>query len=322
MRIMGFLRTHVPLVHWTADLCTQAVAHKNADMLVWLHSLDPPCPWSTQTISAAAAIGDRLIVGWLRFCSDMPCPWDESCSAAAAQQGDLDLLRWLREHDCPFGATCLQAACRQRDTQVLEWLHTHVLQEALSWDAECTRAAAFVGNLKVLQWLHAHGAPLDQVCLDRAIQNEDLPMAQWLHAHGLPFPASTYYKAAGECRSILGWLHTARVPLPPSADDYAQSCLDFAAGPDLMYLADIGVPIPRDCLHSLLQARKTFCTFHGLLRWCRSAVADPSRGAHGVFDGLAESAHGQQLLVRLSMLPSELLVKIAVEANIQHDFPL
>ena len=69
----------------------------------------------------------------------------------------------------------------------------------------------------------------------------------------------------------------------------------------------------------LNQARKAYCTFHGLLRWCRRAVSDPSKGAHLAFDSPPGDISGQILLVRLSLLPSELIRKIAVAAELQHD---
>ena len=87
----------------------------------------------------------------------------------------------------------------------------------------------------------------------------------------------------------------------------------------LLFLGDIGAPLPADQQARLLVARRAFCTFHGLLRWCRSAVSDPSRGAHCAFDYLSNESAGQELLVLLSKLPSELVTKIAVAARLQHD---
>ena len=42
-------------------------------------------------------------------------------------------------------------------------------------------------------------------------------------------------------------------------------------------------------------------------------------GAHRAYDTLAEDTSGQMLLVRLCMLPPELIGKIAVAAELQHD---
>ena len=90
----------------------------------------------------------------------------------------------------------------------------------------------------------------------------------------------------------------------------------------LMFLLDIGVPLPLATKRAVVLARKAQCTFHGLIRWCRKAVSDPSRAAHRAFDRLAEDGSGQMLLLRLSLLPAELINKIAVAAQIQHDISL
>ena len=69
----------------------------------------------------------------------------------------------------------------------------------------------------------------------------------------------------------------------------------------------------------LLTARRSLCTFQGLLRWCRRAGLDPSKGMHGAFDSFSANASGHGLLVRMSMLPQELIDRIAVAAELQHD---
>ncbi|KAK9864052.1 hypothetical protein WJX84_000768 [Apatococcus fuscideae] len=54
--------------------------------------------------------------------------------------------------------------------------------------------------------------------------------------------------------------------------------------------------------------------------WGSGHVAsDPSRGAHRAFDYLCEEGSSQELLVLLSQLPPELVIKIATAANLQHD---
>ncbi|KAK9866851.1 hypothetical protein WJX84_008724 [Apatococcus fuscideae] len=114
---------------------------------------------------------------------------------------------------------------------------------------------------------------------------------------------------------VLRWLHGQKIPAP--------SRLPVAwrgiPTPILMFLGDIGVQLPDWHREKLQTARRSFCAFLGLLRWCRSAVSDPSRGAHRAFDYLCQESSGQELLVLLSRLPPELVSKIAVAANLQHD---
>ena len=85
-----------------------------------------------------------------------------------------------------------------------------------------------------------------------------------------------------------------------------------------MPLGDMALPIPEPAAHRLLLGRRTFCTFHGLLRWARSAVTGISKGLDHAFDHSALDVTGEHLLIRLSMLPQELISKIATLANLQH----
>ena len=48
-------------------------------------------------------------------------------------------------------------------------------------------------------------------------------------------------------------------------------------------------------------------------------MSDPSRAAWSAFDELVEDSSGQMLLFQLTLLPAELINKIAVAADIQHD---
>ena len=63
----------------------------------------------------------------------------------------------------------------------------------------------------------------------------------------------------------------------------AKSCSTvwtMSVSPYSCSLGNKGAPLPAVQHHLLMQARRTFCTFHGLLRWCRRAVSDPSLGIH------------------------------------------
>ena len=67
----------------------------------------------------------------------------------------------------------------------------------------------------------------------------------------------------------------------------------------LLFLGDAGCSLDKDSKTRADLARRTLCTFHGLLRWCRRVVSDPSKG----FDSTLNHTSGQNLLVRLAMLP-------------------
>lgn len=178
---------------------------------------------------------------------------------------------------------------------MLQWMQAQ--DPPCSLDASCTGTAAFLGNLEMLQWLASQGCSLD---------------------------ADLYYHAAvgyPPRQHILRWLRSQQVPVPataPTSSDLDTE-LEQADGPVLMLLADIGAAIPEHSRRHLITARRCFCTFHGLVRWIRHAASDPSRGAHRALDHLCTNTSGQRLLYSLSLLAPELLSKIAVMAELQHD---
>ncbi len=279
-----------------------------------------PCPWDT-TATAAAAAKDIGRLQWLRA-QDPPCPWSPATCAAAAGAGRLDILKWLRGQNppCPWTESCAAAAACQPNLEVLQWLHGH----GCPWGEETTFAASRHGNLPTLQWLHFQGCPLHPHCLFGAeCLNRDkdtsMPMLEWLCEHGSILPGELYACAARARQSrMLRLLHSKGVPLPHNfGDQLGYSCNLWM--PNLMFLADNGANLSEKQKHLVAAARKAHCTFHGLVRWCRRAVSDPSRGAHRAFDSMATDTSGQVLLSRLSMLPSDLLHKIAVAAELQHD---
>ncbi|KAK9864240.1 hypothetical protein WJX84_002923 [Apatococcus fuscideae] len=92
----------------------------------------------------------------------------------------------------------------------------------------------------------------------------------------------------------------------------------------LRYLRSLQPPCPWDDNVSLWAADHPDC-----LMWLltqdppcpchEDAISDPSRGAHRAYDYLSTNTSGQELLALLSGLPPELISKIAVAAEIQHD---
>ena len=141
-------------------------------------------------------------------------------------------------------------------------------------------------------------------------------MLELLHSSGCGTEGAAYYYAAsGNHGDVLRWLHSHGIPAPNTRSDTRLRFSDIM----LLFLGDIGAHLEDHERARLLSIRRSSCTFHGLLRWCCRAVSDPSRGAHRAFDYLSSDGSGQELLVLLSMLPRELIRKIAVVAGLQHD---
>ena len=323
----------LPGTMWRTGVCSSAAAHPNSlPMLTWLRAQQPPVPWDEGTCACAALEGNLSLLQWLRA-QEPPAPWDVTCTAAAARRGNLSLLRWLRAQRprCPWDRTCAAAAAAAGSVSILQWLRAQV--PPCPWElSTCAEQAARHGTLVVLQWLTAQHAPcpLSAACLEGAATRGDLPILQWLSSQGCPLSGTLYILAANrKCGNlvVLKWLHSQGAPAPSRAA--SRQLRTHVASPTLLFLGDVGADLSCQGIYELGQfgvngrrlrlARRTLCTFQGLLRWCRRAVSDPSKGIHRAFDSLSANASGQSLLVRLSMLPQELIDRIAVAAELQHD---
>lgn len=178
----------------------------------------------------------------------------------------------------------------------------------------------------MLQCLRALSPPCPphSECTVLAARRGNLPVLQWLASQGCSLSGDLYCyvtSAHGPAKGILRWLREQKVPPPATISDrlWMNANLRVATAPRLMFLADLGVELPKNDKEKLIRARKTFCTFHGLVRWIRRAVSDPSKNIHLAFNQLSTDVPGQQLLLRLSMLAPELVSKVAVMARLQHD---
>ena len=171
--------------------------------------------------------------------------------------------------------------------------------------------------MDVFHWLVARHAPCP-LPAEAAVKRGNLPELQWLSSQGCLLSGTLYILAANShCSHTLKWLHSQGAPVPSLG---ASSKLHrWVAAPALLFLGDIGADLPVTDCKRLTNARRTLRTFQGLLRWCRRAVSDPSKGMHRASDSLSANASGQSLLVRLSMLPQELTDRVAVAAQLQHD---
>ncbi len=315
--MLEWLRAQDPPVPWDAHVCEAAAACSNISMLGWMRRQQPPCPWD-ENVTRTASSRDLSTLQWLRA-QEPPCPWDAECCAAAAGAGRLDILMWLRSQDppCPLNAACTVAAANQPKLEVLEWL----LEQICPLGPAATSAAAWRGDLSMLKWLHARGCVLDCSCLNNAALKGHPAVLEWLSEQGCKPTWELYYDAAeGNCSEVFKLLHQLKV-CPPGhlRPDGSWRKLYTASLYSLMFLADIRVPLSVMDLGKAKRARQAHCTFHGLVRWSKHAVSDPSRGAHEAFNFLASDCSGQLLLTRLSLLPSELIDKIAVAAELQHD---
>ncbi len=306
---------------WNVEILETAARHGDQPMAEWLRAQDPPAPWDESVCRAAAREGKIGMLHWLRS-QRPPCPWDESVTAAAAWS-NIKTLQWLRAQvpPCPWGQSACTEAALSGHLEVLIWLRSQ--DPPCPWDQQkCTEAAAGQPNVEMMRWLcdgHDVADPSTMLeCTHKAARTGNLAMLEWLCHHGVPLTGSLYAVAADHNHNhILRFLHSRKVA-PPTHPIGGIMTL-YIKMTVWMFLCDIGAHMSDATRQRVMQIRRACCLFHGLVRWCRRAVSDPSRNAHLAFDSLAKDRSGQLLLTRLSRLPPDLISKIAVAAELQHD---
>ena len=94
------------------------------NVLKWVRSQDPPCPWDRGACSEAAKGGRLDVLKWARS-QDPPCPWSVETCAFAAEVGHLDVLKWARSQDppCPWSSyECREEAWYNEHHHIVKWI--------------------------------------------------------------------------------------------------------------------------------------------------------------------------------------------------------
>ena len=299
----------------------EALVAGHQSVLGWLRSLDPPSPWCEQDIAAAAWHKDYAMVRWMRQ-QDPPCPWDAACISAAATAGVTSAVHPMLTQEPPgqWDVKRRKPFTPDSNFAAIRWMRAQ--QPPCPWDETCTAAAASAGNLELLRWMRAQDPPCPwdvRGLLVHAISHGDVDMLDWLHGQHCPLDECMYEMAIRQQHPhVLQWLHAAELAKPsfPLRRSIVWSV------PVIMVLGDIGYPLDGTALDGLSQARRTFCTFHGLLRWCQrsgAALGQRMRFRPAFSDKFCDRTSSNELLLRLSSLPPELIAKIAVAAQLQPD---
>ena len=333
-------KAHCPQPNWNADVTAAAAEGGSQAVLQWLQAPPCSCPWDSSCTMWAAGKGNVPMLQWLW---EQECPADSTVTMDAGMCGSLPMLQWLRARNVPWDATLCMSAARRGDVAMLQWARSQ--NPCCPWDERSCRSAACAPFIDCLQWLrgqdppcpwdsgcyHVAAAldvlkwlrsqdppcPLDGTVSEEAARCGDLPKLQWLQDQGCEIDGGAYHAAASfygtkPHEHVLKWLHDVGIPAPSEPpSDY------FDGVRTLLFMADKGFPLLPEHRKIVSAARKSLCTVIGLLRWFRRGVSDPTCGAHRAFDYFAPSNAGQDLLVRLSQLPSELITRIAVAADLQ-----
>ncbi|KAK9830769.1 hypothetical protein WJX74_006321 [Apatococcus lobatus] len=314
-----------PLAASPYDHLTLATA-KHPHCLKWLLQEHPECNIEPELLEELAGYGDIDTLKWLQDRKWIPKAfWTADVTTAAVMGEQLAMLQWLRKLDppCPWDASCAKWAVVRNGFVMLQWMQRQ--NPPCPLDITCSAAAAVSGNLDLLRWLRDQSPPCPwgESSTWAAVARGDLVMLEWLVNAGCEVEGPLCWTTALSRRHphVLRWLHVRKIPFA-SPGTKCLPRLDYPSASILMLVGDMGSPLDERDQDRLALARRTFCLFHGLLRWCRKAVSDPSRGAQLAFDYLGSNTSGQGLLVRMSRLPQELIALIAVKADLQYDMKI
>ena len=216
--VLKWLRSQNPPCPWNALTCRDAAKSGHMDVLKWLRSQDPPCPWSDLTCSNAASKGHLDVLKWLR--SQKPrCPWSEETCSNAASEGHLDVVKWLRSKKprCPWGERTCSNAAGNSQLHVLKWLRSQ--NPPCPWsDWTCTNAARS-GHLNMLKWLRSQDPPCpwDEYTCKWAAKNGHLDVLKWLRSQDPPCPwdeRTCKWAAENGHLDVVKWLRSQDPPCP------------------------------------------------------------------------------------------------------------
>ena len=235
--------------------------HKHLEVLQWLKSQDPPCPWGESTCAGAAAQGQLEVLQWLRS-QDPPFPWGKcTCAAAAAAQGQLEVLQWPRSQDppCPWDRSTCFVAASYGQLKVLQWLTSQ--NPRCPWDHHVCAGAAEDGQLEVLQWLRSQDPPCPWDDQTGAASRGHLEILQWVRSVEAPCPWDSSVcriAAAGGHLEILKWL---RSQDPPSPWD-PMVCVPAKSNGAMVWALLNGCPIPHHLVTLQIQLLFLICVKH------------------------------------------------------------
>ncbi len=286
----------------------------------WLVSLEPPCIWDAESLWCAVYLDDFQMVRQMRR-QDPLAPWHETCALTAATNDNLELLQWMRAQasPCPLDNECCQLFAEHANLAAIQWLRGQ--QPSCPWGPPCTAAAAAKGSLELLQWMRGQSPPCpwDVSTSIAAAEFGDVTLVKWIYDQGGPIGADVYQCAITERHvPLLQWLHDSNIPKPTEdLGDWLR--IDT---PVLLLLAEIGVPMSDSVKAKLILAQRSYCTFHGLVRWC--ARASPMQKTQHQCPVQADSeptpvkpaVSSRDLLFQLSQISNDLFTRIAAEVGL------
>jgi hypothetical protein len=177
------------------------------DMLVWLRSQHPPCPWPTNS-KKLWNYSPATTLRWM-LANGCPVPThnnedDDNFSCIhAIETGDLEALALLRSLDppCPWShhgyrdTNEWKCAAENGDTNILAWMKARNTMPRDKLTIVCT-VSAEGGHTGALQWFRNQDPPCewDYKTFIEAVAHQHVACVQWLIANHCPQPTQQQWK--------------------------------------------------------------------------------------------------------------------------------
>lgn len=155
-------------------LIANAVTFKNClSVLEYLHSLDPPCPWTAETAENAIKSHNYEALKW---CVERGCPVSSLCLELVAKSGELELLRYLVSRAAALTEKVINAAVAH--LEIVKYLRSFKYIPC-PWSIQTVVRAIKEGNTEVVEWLVENGCPVDYQVLFAAFENKNWSLVSW-----------------------------------------------------------------------------------------------------------------------------------------------
>ncbi len=245
-----------------AQYCTMAAQKGQLEMLQFMRSHHPPCPWDEECGLQALKLGQRHVLEWLHA---QDYPWTLACTVQAAKNGDLDLLTWMRSqvYPWPWDSSVCNAAVHTPGT--LQWLLNQ--SPPCPWAAEDTVEApgvlARLGDASVIQRLCLPIHSLPQLGV-KAAKYGRLYLLKWLVQQQCPLTSQVLTKAMD--KEEIGIIHFLLAEhSPPMPADMER--VSTASPATFLALAQAGCPMRREDASRIKLLVEPWYLFMGLRRW-------------------------------------------------------
>lgn len=204
-------------------LVIMAVEYGHMDILMYCSQRG--CYFNEFHTSTAASYGQLEVLKWLRS-RDPPCPWNTWTLWHASEEGHLDILKYAHENKCPRNliAPCdgMQLVFSQAVLGYRE--NTDNSQSSLITPA----AASFNGHLEIVQYLHQNGYPWFANTPAMAAKHGHLEIIKWVRSVDPPCPwdeRTPLFATINGHLETLKWVRSRKPPCPWNFEEVKKEAL-------------------------------------------------------------------------------------------------